>query len=170
VSTTFGTSDPDVVNRLLAQVTGALQPDPSKPIDPVTTSKALALVREIGPTDALEAMIATLILSTQTAAHDAMRRAARFDEHRGPHQSWLALGLKAARTSAQLIECLNKLRGKGTTQHVVVERVNVEYGGQAVVGAVATSKTGGRRKSAHQSHERGGDETTEFGETVERIE
>jgi hypothetical protein len=115
-------------------------------------------------------MIATLILSTQTAAHDAMRRAARFDEHRGPHQSWLALGLKAARTCAQLIECLNRTRGKGsTTQHVVVEHVTVEAGGQALVGAVAPGG-GGRRKSAHQSHERGDDEATDFRETVERIE
>jgi hypothetical protein len=46
------------------------------------------------------------------------------------------------RTYSQLLEALNHARGKGVTQRVIVERVTVQAGGQAVVGAVGGN--GGR--------------------------
>ena len=51
---------------------------------------------------------------------------------------YLGLALKAMRTCAQLVETLNHGRGKGPVQRVVVERVTVRDGGQAVVGAVGS--------------------------------
>jgi hypothetical protein len=46
------------------------------------------------------------------------------------------------RTFTGQVEALNRGRGKGIIQRVVVERVNVEPGGQAVVGAVTTTGRG----------------------------
>ena len=58
------------------------------------------------------------------------------DERRKLHGSALSQGSKLSRTSAALIEALNRHRGKGQ-QKVTVEHVHVHSGGQAVVGVVA---------------------------------
>ena len=48
-----------------------------------------------------------------------------------------------SRTYAILLEALDKHRGKGQPQVVRVERVNVEAGGRAIVGAVSHPGRGG---------------------------
>jgi hypothetical protein len=128
---------------LLSQLLGVLHPDPSKPVDSELVSEALALVQGIGPTDAGEAMLAVMLVAAQYAALDAMRRASHVAQSPAGRQSYTALSLKAMRTFAQLMETLNHGRGKGVTQRVIVERVTVEGGGQAVVGAVAAKGVGG---------------------------
>ena len=50
-----------------------------------------------------------------------------------------------------LLEALNRHRGKGQ-QKVTVEHVTVNAGGQAIVGAVATSGGGVVNKSEEQPH------------------
>ena len=49
---------------------------------------------------------------------------------------------RLSRTFAEMLEALNRHRGKGGQQRVVVEHVTVNEGGQAVVGAV--ERPGGR--------------------------
>jgi hypothetical protein len=55
------------------------------------------------------------------------------------------------RTFALLLDALNHGRGKGVTQHIIVEHLSVEPGGQAVVGSVSTGE-GGDAKSVRRSH------------------
>jgi hypothetical protein len=124
----------------LGQIVSVLQPDPSKSIDTAAINQALALVEGINPTDALEAMTATMLVAAQHAALDAMRRALHPDQTPAGRQSYMALSLKAMRTFAQLVENLNHGRGKSITQRVIVERVNVAPGAQAIVGAVASKE------------------------------
>jgi hypothetical protein len=69
-----------------------------------------------------------------------MRRAAHPNQTPGGRQMYLSLGLKAMRTYAQLMDSLNRGRGKGVTQQIVVKHVTVEAGAQAVVGAVAQGR------------------------------
>ena len=57
----------------------------------------------------------------------------------------LAGGNKLSRTYATLLEALNRHRGKGL-QKIVVERVAVQAGGQAIVGAVSSQGGGVPRK------------------------
>jgi hypothetical protein len=140
LSAAFGIEDPDVASRLLGQIVSVLQPDPSKSIDTAAINQALALVEGINPTDALEAMTATMLVAAQHAALDAMRRALHPDQTPAGRQSYMALSLKAMRTFAQLVENLNHGRGKSITQRVIVERVNVAPGAQAIVGAVASKE------------------------------
>ncbi len=66
-------------------------------------------------------------------------------------QAHLSTANKSARTFAVLVETLNRSRGKTTTQRVIVENVNVQAGGQAVVGAVATG-AGAQQSEVIQSH------------------
>ena len=139
----FGVTDPDVATRLLSQLLGVLQPDTSEPVDPVLINQALALVHDVGPADAMEAMLAIMLVSAEYAAMDIMRRATHPAQTAAGRQSYVTLSLKAMRTFAQLLEALNHGRGKGVTQRVIVERVTVEAGGQAVVGAVDARQGGG---------------------------
>jgi hypothetical protein len=138
----FGVADPDVASHLLSQLVGVLHPDTSEPVDPALIDRALALVQHMGPTDATEAMLAVMIVAAEYSAMDTMRRAAHPARSAAGRQGYTALSLKAMRTFAQLLEALNHGRGKGVTQRVIVERVTVEAGGQAVVGAVARTGVG----------------------------
>jgi hypothetical protein len=115
-----------------------VQPDPGKTIDPATINPLIATVQGIAPGNALEAMIATMLVAAQHAALDASRRAMHPEQTPAGRQGYLGLALKAMRTCAQLVETFDHGRGKGPVQRVVVERVTVRDGGQAVVGAVGS--------------------------------
>ena len=119
--------------RLRAVVRRSIRSDPSASIDQV-----LALIEGIGPTDMVEAMTATMLVGAQHAALDALRRASHPKQTPAGRQSYTALGLKAMRTVAQLVEALHLGRGKAVRQEINVthQHVTVEAGGQAVVGAI----------------------------------
>jgi hypothetical protein len=134
----FGVDDPDIATRLLGQLINLVQPEAGKPIDPATINPLIAAVQGIVPSNALEAMIATMLVAAQHGALDASRRAMHPDQTPAGRQSYLGLALKAMRTFAQLVETLNHGRAKGPVQRVVVERVTVRDGGQAVVGSVGS--------------------------------
>ena len=86
----------------------------------------------------VEAMTATMLVGAQHAALDALRRASHPEQTPAGRQSYTALGLKAMRTFAQLVEALHVGRGKAVRQEINVthQHVTVEAGGQAVVGAI----------------------------------
>jgi hypothetical protein len=142
----FGVDDVNVATRLLSQLVSVLQPDPDKSVDPAVVNQALVIVEGIGPADTLEAMTATMLVAAQHAALDTMRRAMHPDQTPGGRALYGALALKAMRTFALLLEALNQGRGKGVTQQIIVRRVNVEPGGQAVVGSVKLDRGGGDAK------------------------
>ena len=139
----FGVKDPEVAAHLLSQLVGVLHPNTEEPVDPAVINRALAMVQDIGPTDATEAMLAVMSIAAQYFAMDAMRRGAHPAQSPVGRQSYAGTSLKAMRTFAQLLEALNHGRGKGVTQRVIVERVTVEAGAQAIVGAVARTGGGG---------------------------
>jgi hypothetical protein len=95
-----------------------------------------------GPKDVIEAMTGVQMVAAHRAAMETARRGLRDNQAPGASQMYLSLSGKLMRTFTGQIEALNRGRGKGIIQRVVVERVNVETGGPAVVGAVTT--TGGR--------------------------
>jgi hypothetical protein len=137
LSATFGV-DAKVASKLLGQLVNVLQPDPSRPVDAEVLETALGIIRAIGPTDTIEAMTATLMIAAQMAAMDAFRRSAHPEQTPAGRQMYASLGVKLANTHARLVDSINQGRGKGVTQRVIVERVNVEAGAQAVVGALAS--------------------------------
>ena len=139
----FGVTDPDVATRLLSQLLGVLQPDTSEPVDAALVNQALGFIRGVGPKDTAEAMTATLMAATHHAAHDCLRRAMHPAQSPGGRAMYVSLAMKATRAFAQLKQSFDVGRGKVTTQRVVVERLTVEPGAQAVIAVDARQGGGG---------------------------
>ncbi|MBM3573859.1 MAG: hypothetical protein FJX52_16105 [Alphaproteobacteria bacterium] len=134
----FGTDERAVADLVYGQVLNILHHDKAQPLDDRVVDLALALVAEIKPKDMVETLLVSQMIAAHVGAMDCVRRGLQSGGLVSIAQTYLGLGGKLMRTFAVQLEALNRGRGKGVTQRVVVERVNVEPGGQAVVGAVAT--------------------------------
>ena len=98
-------------------------------------NESLAIIADIAPRDAIEAMLAVQMLGVHRAAMTCLRRAMLADQ---PFEIADALRKQSGRllrTYAHQIEALARHRGKGQ-QKVVVEHVHVYPGGTANVGVV----------------------------------
>ena len=96
----------------------------------------IAALTGIGPDDVIADLLSAQLVSAHHAAMDCYKRAAGGEL---PLEVWreaLSQANRLSRTSAALIEALNRHRGKGGQQKVVVEHVYVGPGGQAIVGPV----------------------------------
>ena len=100
---------------------------------------AIALIREIAPRNAVEALLAAQMVAVHNAALELLRRAILPDQ---PGQFIDSLSNRATqllRLYVDQIAAFDRMRGGGARPNVSVERVTVEAGGQAVVGAVTTA-------------------------------
>ncbi len=101
-----------------------------------------AIIREIAPRDGVERMLATQMAATHVALVRQGGRMAnaeqlpQFEAHERAYN-------KLARTFTAQMEALRKQRNGGK-QTVVVQRVDVSDGGQAIVGNVGGSGEGQR--------------------------
>ena len=136
----FGVADADAATRLLSQLVNVLQPNADKAVDATVVNQVLAIIEGIRPNDTLEAMTATMLVGAQHGALDSLRRAMHPDQSPAGRALYGALAFKAMRTYAQLYEALNHGRGKGVTQQIIVKRVSVEPGAQAVVGPIELNR------------------------------
>ena len=103
----------------------------------------LGAVHGMAPNDEAEAMLICQMAACQGYAMELMTRAA----HTGTllvAESVVNMANKLMRTYTSQMQTLARYRGKTSQQKVIVEHVNVEAGGQAVVGAV---QAGGRGDS-----------------------
>jgi hypothetical protein len=103
-------------------------------LDSKVMNYALALARGIEPKDQVEAMLGIQMAAIQMAtmnAAQALSRTADLEKW----QVYERATNRLARTFAAQVEALKRYRSKGE-QRVYVERVNVEQGGQAIVGNV----------------------------------
>lgn len=98
----------------------------------------VAALAGIAPKDEFEGMLAAQLLGAHHAAMECYRRAMLKEQPSEARQVNLTQATKLSRTSAILLDALNKHRGKGQ-QKVTVEHVHVHAGGQAVVGTVEAS-------------------------------
>ena len=110
-----------------------------------------ALAR-IGPRDAAEGLLATQMVATHEAAMECFLRAMIHDQAFEARQANLGQASRLVRSYAVLLEALDRHRGKGQPQVVRVERVTVEAGGQAIVGAVARGGGGSGAGSDERPH------------------
>ena len=101
-------------------------------------------ISDIKPKDTIEAMLAAQMLAIHNAAMKNLTRANGLLSSRSYKE--IELGSKAfnvanklARTYATQMEALQRYRGKGQ-QKMVIEHVNVNSGGQAIIGNVETNK------------------------------
>ena len=102
----------------------------------------VAAMKGIGPDDVIADMVAVQLVSAHHTAMDCYKWAASGGEIEAWREA-LNQANKLSRTSAALIEALNRHRGKSGQQTVRVEHVTVADGGQAVIGPVTTGGEGG---------------------------
>lgn len=134
----LGVGDPKAGAALIDQITNVSQS--TSGVDQDAANGMLALVQEIEPRDAVEAMLATQMASIHAATmkHAAMLNLSlsvpSYHQWRESHNNGLN---KLARTFAAQVEALKRYRSKGE-QRMVVEHqhVHVHPGAQAVVGDV----------------------------------
>lgn len=122
--------------------------DPSKPtgFDAVATG-----LIAIAPRDAQEGMIAAQMLGLHNSAMDCLRRAVHEGQSFEGREMNLTQAAKLSRTYALLMDCLGRHRSGGT-QKIIVERVTVNAGGQAIVGNIAHAQERATKKSKEQPH------------------
>ncbi|MDN3575017.1 hypothetical protein [Methylobacterium longum] len=106
-------------------------------------SAALATLVSIVPKDEIEGMLAAQMIATHSASMECYRRAMIREQGHEGRQSNLSHAGKLSRTFAQLLEALNRHRGKTGQQKVEVRHVHIHSGGQAVVGTVELPQGGG---------------------------
>ena len=138
----FGTVDELVAEALFTQLLSSLHTEPGKPLDSATANVALALMHEIGPKDAVEAMLACQMIIAHVAAMDASRRALHVEQTAAGRAVYLNLARRLMTIFTLQMESLGRHRGKPAVQRVIVERVVVASGAQAIVGAVASGERG----------------------------
>src|SRR5215212_5903840 len=117
----------------------------------IRDTATLCRLSSIGPRDVVEAMLVAQLIAVHEAAMEAFRRAALAEQTFAGREVALKYGAKLTRTYAALVETLDRHRGKGQPQVVRVERVTVEAGGQAIVGAV-TQGGGAHNESEDRPH------------------
>ena len=128
----LGTSSQEFMDGVLRQLANAVSP--GKDADEEAINFALAVIAGIEPKDELETMLAMQMVAIHLATMTFTRRLAHVETLDQQHGSERALN-KLARTFAMQLEALKRYR-TGGEQKVVVQHVNVNEGGQAIVGAV----------------------------------
>ena len=134
-----GTDNPTLQHRLINQVhdTLWLPKELSDEERMVRIQSAISMLQGIKPTDEIEGMLAAQMVSTHNAAMECFRRAMiQGQTFEGQDQN-MKHANKLISIYSRQIEVLNKHRGKGQ-QTVTVEHVNVQSGGQAMVGHIET--------------------------------
>ena len=114
-------------------------------------SAVMAALIGIEPKDEAEGMIVAQMLAAHNAAMECYRRAMIGEQSFEGRRENLNQANKLSRTTATLLEALNRHRGKGQ-QKVTVEHVHVHQGGQAIVGSVETRGGGGDKETRDQPH------------------
>jgi hypothetical protein len=104
---------------------------------------ALELVEDLAPQGAAQSLLVMQMLSVHFAALSSLIKAALPDIDMAVAELYTNRATRLMRLYAQQSELLARLQGKITTQKVVVERIDIASGSQAVVGIVEAAKERG---------------------------
>jgi hypothetical protein len=130
----FGTNDENSVLALAKQVISVV-PTVAGKLDLQNLKCAFATIYGIGPKDELEALLVVQMMGVHNLAMKCLQRAAWENQTTEGMEANIHLATKLNRTFTAQMEALNRHRGK-LGQPMVVGNVNVNEGGQAVVGPV----------------------------------
>jgi len=156
----FGTTDVDAQQMLLAQVTESFDgvavvsdEDPNGyDTDRLLSAanRAVALLAGIAPQDELESMLAVQMIAVHNAAMRTAKLAMLTGQTFEGKRANMNYAAKMMALFTSQMEALKKYR-TGGQQKVVVEHVNVNEGGQAIVGQVNTGG-GGNHNPEERPH------------------
>ncbi len=137
LSEAMGTQDSDLQSYLLQQAILTFKDaglaDNGKTV--LSANNALAILTGIQPQDELEGMLAIQMIGVHNMAMETLARAGYRDQTFEGKQANINQATKMLRTFMAQVEALKKYR-TGGQQKMIVEHVNVNEGGQAVVGTV----------------------------------
>lgn len=142
----FGTNNENSTLALAKQVTSVV-PTVAGKLDVQNLKCAFATIRGIGPKDELEGLLVVQMMGVHNLAMKCLERAAWGNQTTEGMEANIHLATKLTRTFTAQMEALNRHRGK-IGQPMVVGNVNVNEGGQAVVGPV-THRGRGKASSEH---------------------
>ena len=111
---------------------------------------AIAMLEGIKPQGEIEGLLAAQMVATHSAAMECLRRTMLPGQTFAARDQNLKHAAKLLAIYTRQVEVLDKHRGKGQ-QKVTVEYVNVEPGGQAIVGHVETGKPRRRKQIGRAS-------------------
>ena len=104
--------------------------------------RATAMLGELQPTTAAQAMLATQMVGAHQAAMLFLTAATKPEDTHEARDRNLLRALRLMRLFTEQLDAMAKLKGKSGQQRVVVEHVTVAAGGQAIVGAVTPGGMG----------------------------
>ena len=128
----LGTDSAEFTDGVLRQLASAVSLGGGA--DEEAINFALAVIASIEPKDELETMLAMQMVAVHLATMTFTRRLAHVETLDQQNSAERALN-KLSRTFAMQLEALKRYR-TGGEQKVVVQHVNVNEGGQAIVGTV----------------------------------
>ena len=128
----LGTDSADFMAGVLSQLANAVSP--GKDADGAAINFALAVISGVEPKDELETMLAMQMVAVHMATMTFTRRLAHVETIAQQDSAERALN-RLMRTYVAQMEALKRYR-TGGEQKVVVQHVNVNEGGQAIVGTV----------------------------------
>jgi hypothetical protein len=131
----------EVADRMIHQMASAMVwPKPKG--DTELLIKAITGLRQYAPQNAIEASLAAQMTATSETALLFLNRATLPDQPLEVVDRIVAHATRLMRLHLEQIEAMQKLKGKAGQQKVTVEHVHVHQGGQAIVGALSTTKEG----------------------------
>ncbi len=98
--------------------------------------KAIDLLESLEPTDGIEGMLAMQMVGTHNASLECLRQAMIYNQSLEAQKVYLSQAERLMGMYMRQVDTLAKHRGKGHA-NITVGQVNVESGGQAVVGNVS---------------------------------
>ncbi|MEP2506756.1 MAG: hypothetical protein ABJH85_18690 [Paracoccaceae bacterium] len=133
----LGTFDAQFLSPLLSQIANSVSKRDE--VEESSMQFVIGFIKSIEPQNEIETLLAAQMAAVHVCAMDSSRRYLWADTLQSKDSAERAM-TKLTRTFTVQMEALKRHRAKAQ-QTVRVERVNVESGGQAVVGDVST---GGR--------------------------
>jgi len=143
----MGLKDGRAGSHLVAQIADALEPFRDSPPSRTTDvlNEATALLAELKPHDAYEAILISQMIAAHNQSMECLRRANLSEQSDYGRELNLRFGERFLRIYATQMEALSKHR-RGGKQKVIVEHVHVHEGGQAIVGNIESKREGGDEK------------------------
>lgn len=141
-----GVTDPDLMNLIITQISNLTG---NQTLTETDLNQVISVVRAVQPRDELEALLASQMAATQMLTMSRARILMKATEI--PQQDSASNAYnKLARTFTTQMAALKHHR-TGGEQRVIVQRVDVREGGQAIVGNV-TAGGRGHTKTGDQPH------------------
>jgi hypothetical protein len=111
---------------------------------------AANMISGLAPANATEALLAVQMFGVHEAATLFLKRATLEGQTFEGADACVLRATRLLRLFNEQVDLMAKLKGKTSQQKVIVEHVHVHQGGQAIVGAVSTTKIDGGRGAIDQ--------------------